>query len=358
MNNLLLYDAQLAALKSVNRLPQTYWKNYDTFENGFTGKALWLCNRTYYVGSFLNYSLRHVVSSIFLLLNNIFGFLPNRLIDAIYPINIINNRRHFVTPRIIDRILGEWVFHPIATYGMTKKNDGCVNEVFSKLLSKNQDLINPEREKIKFNYHINTAHSSKLNAFSTSAGGIVVFDKLVNEIKTSIEEKSITFANVKLASGETVRLELNDVKLDDVLAALIGHEITHIASRHSIVRLIIECIVSILFVICHFILSDKLSNCIENIANSIKNVIISFFSRKDEYEADVTGVYLAKSAGFNPLGAIYLQQFFKEIKFSIFLHKHAEVMFSHPYPGNRKRAIYSAITVIAQDALQQDARKL
>ena len=71
----------------------------------------------------------------------------------------------------------------------------------------------------------------------------------------------------------------------------------------------------------------------------------NLISRSHEYEADVTGVYFARQASFNPLGALLLQELFLRMDSpaSDFLHRHFEVLFTHPYGENRKRAIFAAI---------------
>ena len=67
----------------------------------------------------------------------------------------------------------------------------------------------------------------------------------------------------------------------------------------------------------------------------------------------MTGAYFADQAEYNPLGAIYLQEFFTKKSGSLaILHKHFEFLYTHPYAENRKRALFAAISEFAPESLR------
>ncbi len=86
-----------------------------------------------------------------------------------------------------------------------------------------------------------------------------------------------------------------------------------------------------------------------------KKLISLFQSKRHEYEADITGMHFASQAEFNPLGALYLQEFLNQQSQQSgldFLHKNFEFMFTHPYGEKRKQAIAAALKIIHPNALQ------
>jgi len=176
--------------------------------------------------------------------------------------------------------------------------------------------------------------------------------------------------------------------MEDALAALMGHEMTHVASRHSIAALTSRLIRSVLLTVGRFFLVQSLKRADKEyeelskrahydihakirleqkerfyevlnevfawIEERVKSMANLFGSRKNEYEADVTGAYFASQAKYNPLGALYLQEVLGRGHGDVqnFLHKHLEFLFTHPYKENRKRALFAAISEIAPQALK------
>lgn len=303
-----------------------------------------------------------------------------RFVDSIYGVNPINNQRHLVlVPRNIEKFLGKWVFYPITTLGFIKDTDKNVDAIFEQLLETNRELLNPSDEDTQFDYQIQTIDSGQVNAFATPGGGMVVFTGIIDSLRRSIENKKITHAAVQTADGREALVDLSDVTLEDTLAALIGHEMTHVASRHSMAGMTIKFLLTVILSVGRYALvqylkaSDeeykalsqitnltdgekqrlkdkeasykRLSSLFEWIQDKAEGLSHLFHSRTNEYEADVTGAYLAQRAGYNPLGAIYLQEFLtrREGDLMGWFHKNCEFMFTHPHGENRKRALHAAI---------------
>lgn len=328
------------------------------------------------------------------------GWAVRPVLDVVYPINPINGDRHFVgISRGVEKVLGDYIFYPLASRGMRKTNEllpgtdkriaDKVDGVLTRLKGANEELLNPKGE-TPFDYRVKTIRSSKINAFAVPAGGMVVFSQIVREIDGAIRSKAIKQATVEFADGSKAAVDLSSVKTEDVLAALMGHEMTHVASRHSMVAIFGILIRSVVLSVGRFVLigylktldkeyqelsnkpeSERTSSEVDDLENKealytalndvfawleekFKDLVGLFNSRKNEYEADVTGAYFSKQAGFNPLGALYLQEVLSQEKGGIMdtIHKYLEFMFTHPYGENRKRALFAAIQEIDPKALK------
>jgi hypothetical protein len=263
-----------------------------------------------------------------------------------------------------------------------------VNNVVQRLNQNNQELLNPSSETTKFEYRAKTMLSSSVNAFAVPAGGIVVFSQMVKELHGAIISNEVQESCIQFADGSHVKVDLRGVTLDDVLAALIGHEMTHAASRHSFVSICVGLIKSILLNIGRGLLihqlqkldqgyqhlkqksPDQLSpseqaelqskqafyNALEGIFAWVQEhfeFLEKLFQRREnEYEADVTGAYFTHQAQLNPLGAIYLREYLSKRDPFGFLHQHLEFLYTHPYGENRKRALFASIAEFAPQNLQ------
>lgn len=365
------------------------------------GKALWCYSKAYNGISAVSHGLDVISSAVSKVGECTIGWAMRPLLDLIYPINPINGNRHFVgISRNIEKMLGDWVFYPLVTSGMRDTHEllpgtneriaDKVESVLVRLRGSNEELLNPADEETKFDYRVKTVHSSQVNAFAVPAGGMVVFTQLVKEIDAAIKSRVITETTVEFADGSKARVDLSGVKLEDALAALMGHEMTHAASRHSIVAIFGNLVRTIVLSVGRIALvlylksTDKeyqaltqkpayqlqeheraalankerlystLNDVFAWVEEQAKKLTSLFNSRKNEYEADVTGTYFAYQADYNPLGAIYLQEVLNQNKngLSDWMHKNLEFLYTHPYGENRKRAIFAAISEVAPQRLK------
>lgn len=404
-----LYQAQSSSKQvfGTNLFP-SYTTDYLQTQEGVKGKLLWICDKAHNGFTLLDQGLEALASGVGSVVSNILGSsLLKPVTDVICPINPINQHRHFVgISRGIEKMLGDWLLYPLVTSGMQQTQECLpgtkqaiadrVNHVFEHLKVANQDLLNPKDEKTQFNYRIQTIRSSEVNAFAVAGGGMVVFSQLVKELDGALKSNAIKEATVQFEDGSKATVDLTGVTLDDVLAALLGHEMTHSASRHSIVSIVGNAMRSILLAVGRFALLiylksvdkeyqaltqkpeaqrseaekaaleskenfyAKLNDIFAWIEDKIGGLLALFHSRKHEYEADVTGTYFTKKAGFNPLGAIYLQELFMKTNsnsISQWLHQHLEFLFTHPWGENRKRAIFAAIHEIDPQVLKNHTTK-
>lgn len=114
---------------------------------------------------------------------------------------------------------------------------------------------------------------------------------------------------------------------DDELAAVVGHEVGHVAARHSVKRL--QAVLGYQLLAGIALNATGQEQVLEAV-DVVFNVVVLGYSRKDEYLADKLGVKYAKLAGFNPQGMVtFFQKLKKESKSSgldlVFLSSHPPV---------------------------------
>ncbi|MCX6987090.1 MAG: M48 family metalloprotease [Chlamydiae bacterium] len=346
-------------------------------------EGLWMQDKAYDVSC--------VIDSIWSRCNGAASFVAdqldlqnNTLVNTICPINIVNGKRHFfMIPRSVEKCMGS-IFTAIEDRGALSTYEIMpgtldvsisqkVDEVFQRVVRENQAFLNPENEPTGFNYHIRTIQSNSTNAFALPAGAIRIYSQIIKEIAGAIGSKTIKDAEVKFADESIISVDLSGVTLDDVLAALIGHELTHVASRHAAQRPVVKAVVTVLcgLVLSHLLPSqllialcagyaigewntDDLAELLDYLTDKVTELTLLFQSRLCEYEADVTGAYFAKRAGYNPLGALYLSEVMTGFRTSIQneVDRASEPLRTHPAHINRKRAVFAAIASFASDVIR------
>lgn len=101
---------------------------------------------------------------------------------------------------------------------------------------------------------------------------------------------------------------LMEVTTDDELACILGHEIGHIAARHSVKKL--QAVMGYQIII-GIALGVSGRQSIARAMGIVFNLMSLGYSRQDEFLADKLGVRYAKRAGFNPSGMV---TFFEKLK--------------------------------------------
>lgn len=95
---------------------------------------------------------------------------------------------------------------------------------------------------------------------------------------------------------------LDGLKTDDALAAVLGHEIAHVAKRHSIKEY--EKAMSAAILIQLGLMAVKASDDMQTVTGVAFNIMRNGRSRKDENQADEFGVKYMHAAGYNPKGML------------------------------------------------------
>lgn len=138
-----------------------------------------------------------------------------------------------------------------------------------------------DRQDLKYDFKV--IQSKDINALSTPGGHVYV--------NTGLLEK----AN------------------DDELAAVIAHEVGHIAARHAVqsmqTNMAYSLVAGLVFA------NVKSSDQVQQGASVALNLIMLGYSREDEFEADKLGVKYAYRAGFDPEGMVtFLEKLQQENK--------------------------------------------
>lgn len=133
-----------------------------------------------------------------------------------------------------------------------------------------------DRQDLK--YYFNIVKDKEFNAFAIPGGNVYVNSGLIES------------AN------------------DDELAAVIAHEVGHIAARHSVKRL--QVVLGYQLIASIALGASNQGQLVEAV-DVVFNVVSLGYSRKDEYLADRLGIKYSKAAGFNPQGMV---TFFQKLK--------------------------------------------
>jgi len=390
-----LYQAQARSNQSVHT---HYLNRYDLTDLKWS-KPIYLINNALYDSARLASQVITVITYPIFLSASFFTWAASPILspfkNTFFPTNHINGKRKFhLIPRKIEEVLGKYLFYPAVTAGLRVSRDFLKNEdrtidsvvqrVFEKLKHDNKSLLNPDKDH-SFEYQVQTLASNSYNAFAVPGGNLAVFSKLVYDLDIAIKSGGMKELEIDLPNGKKATIDLSSVTLEDVVAALLGHEMTHIASRHSM-----SCMYKNLlalpatglssFLIHNYLkpkdpeykelinkvirteedekklskIEKKYQASYEIIAKAISYISNLFSlsrSRENEYEADVTGTYFSAQAGFNPLGALFLQKFLLDSQPSGFLQKYFEFNYTHPSTDNRLVAIFAAISEIAPGML-------
>ena len=128
---------------------------------------------------------------------------------------------------------------------------------------------------------------------------------------------------------------------EDEIAAVIGHEIAHVAFRHGNKRMSQAIGIALGGVILNTAMRDK-SKSDRTLASGAYGIgstvgVALPFSRTQEREADYRGLFYSAMAGFDPRGAI---SFWKKMQ-SQSKRKIPQFLSTHPNPGNRIQFLQS-----------------
>ncbi len=396
-----LYEAQKISSEVVNPpLFLQFDKKFTESQEGLTYAAIQVYSGLYSTVSVINSGLKGLISAIIYVASMIFELIKpaiEPILNAVFPINPVNGERHFIgVPRSWELSLGKLLYDSMTAqyvevgshYG--NQMEKTVSDVFHQIERSNSEILNPAKEEIKFDYHVKTVHSNQVNAFAMMGGGMVIFSKLVEDIRNALKNNEIQTTTIEFADGSIATVDLTRLTEEDVLAGLVGHEVTHVASRHSVFSLLGAVIRQIVLFIARFFLIhslksndqeyqalvnkpshertfheqyllqkkeedyDRVNSWIAWISHKLNAVLGLSYSKMHEYEADITGLYMSSKAGYNPLGAIYLQEVLgkghKEGYLDL-VHRNFEFLFTHPHRNNRERSLFAGLQKLCPNAL-------
>jgi|GEM_PF-3043034 len=290
-------------------------------------------NRTFDLASSITNKVYSVVRAIF---DRIFA-----LYNFILPKNFFTGSRElWYLPVWAEKLIGNSLYSSTcaSTGGVMH---GSVYQERVEIILGNISQV-AQRPDARFDYEIQILDSDEINAWALPGGKLAINRGLIEAVD-----------GLDLSIRE-------EVSHEDVLAAVIGHEIAHSAIGHTRKRIEKTLIVQVALLIGKVVAdvfigraeerarSDKRVEELQGYRKLIK-VAHNFFSRQAfklymlmnsrsaEYEADEYGIKFAFDAGYNVLGALDLQQLFirNHPRPSGCLGKFKEWLSTHPNPQSR-----------------------
>lgn len=184
-----------------------------------------------------------------------------------------------------------------------------------------------------------------------------VADAIVREIPASYQQATAQWQVVLFASDQINAFALpggrigvytglfKAVKDQDQLAAVLGHEVSHVLARHSNERLSQGQLANLGMTAADIALSDSSARAPAMAALGLgaQVGVLLPYSRIQESEADVLGLQLMAAAGFNPQKAINLWQ---NMAASSNGKKPPELLSTHPSDKNRIKEIESQLAAV------------
>ena len=287
-----------------------------------------------------------------------------QILNFVAPKNPVSlSRQVRIIPRCLEKLLGSIYFKELCPLRqtITRYDDDphdyrtTVKEIGTKLVDK------CDVSDLDFKFRV--IRDDRANAFCLPGGKIAITTSLLNRIYNL-----------------SITPECNS-KFEDLVAAVLAHEITHACASHSVTRSELCILLLIIGKICKFVVqlfinqkmqenvykknyetieeknyaikkANKNANFINEIVNVIfesfwsmtRSLITSWLSRQDEYQADCNALRYMKKVNYNPRAMVDLQNMFAEIedehkiftKYS-FMDKVASWLASHPRSEDRAK---------------------
>ena len=134
-----------------------------------------------------------------------------------------------------------------------------------------------ERQDIEYVFNVVDA-PDQINAFAIPGGWVYIFTGLLKQMQTEAE-----------------------------LAAVLAHEVAHIAERHSMEQLTRQFGFNLVL---SAVLGEEAAAWQAILAQASSGLVMLRFSRDDERQADELGVQYMYAAGYNPEGMVHLLELF------------------------------------------------
>jgi len=176
----------------------------------------------------------------------------------------------------------------------------------------------------KYKLSQNTAQIERVNSIGRRIAAVSDRQDLKYHFKV-LENKDI---NALSTPGGYVYVNtgLLDKADDDELAAVIGHEVGHIAARHAVQAIDANKWISGGMILATILIKSDNKKAVMEGASMALDVIMKGYSREDEFEADKLGVRYAYYAGFDPNGAVTfmekLRQAGKDDRIAVYFSTH------------------------------------
>lgn len=118
------------------------------------------------------------------------------------------------------------------------------------------------------------------------------------------------------------------------LAAVLGHEVAHVAQKHNVAALERQLGASVLLEVASIAIGGTAGDVAKGAGELVAGMMQLKYSRNAEYEADHFGMTYMERAGYNPYGMVELLSSLKEMSGSGG-SRLGEMLSTHPLPDNR-----------------------
>ncbi|MBU1044121.1 MAG: M48 family metalloprotease [Candidatus Omnitrophica bacterium] len=180
-----------------------------------------------------------------------------------------------------------------------------VNQIGQKLVEVN------DRKEINYYFKVLESKKDEINAFALPGGYVYIFRALWDEISDN----------------------------DAQIAAVLSHEIAHIAARHSVKRMQSAVGANVMSIL--ILGSNNMDQYSKRKAIVGINELILSYSRKDEIEADVLATKYLERAGYNTSGVTTVLDVLEKTQRDKPIR--ASHWRTHPYIAERKKAVNQEI---------------
>lgn len=226
---------------------------------------------------------------------------------------------------------------------------GCVT-IYNPATQRNETLLIDTASEVSLGKDLDTQVSKKysilrdpmmqtrLDAIGSRAAAVSDRQDLTYHFKIIKDEQLNAFA---IPGGFIyVNSGLMNVANDDELAFVVGHEIGHVAARHSVKRMQAGLGYQIIMSIA---LGVSRKTSMANAMNIVYDLVNKGYSRQDELLADKLAVRYMRRSGFNPHAAVTFFEKLKKESNSRGAHYNPVFLSSHPAIEERIRNIYYEI---------------
>lgn len=236
------------------------------------------------------------------------GFISFTVLSYFFLIPEIADYGARVLPVSYEEKLGNQLYERVINdYSVDTPKTEAINNFF-RLLHVNSE----------YKVRITVVNNPEVNAFALPGGNIVVYDSIL-KVMTGYEQ----------------------------LAALLGHEYSHVALKHN-TRGIFRNLSAYLFLSILFNDINGISGVVLNNAENLKSLQ---FSRKLEEEADKEGLKFLIRNSINPQGMVQLMEHLKKLSQSL----NVELISTHPVPETRIRYVKALIASSRYKVKQHDS---
>ncbi|MBS3903114.1 MAG: M48 family metalloprotease [Anaplasmataceae bacterium] len=204
--------------------------------------------------------------------------------DSVCPRNPLTEKRQFhIIPEWLEIAYGGYNYRHI----IDDKGGEWNNTSYQKMTAKIFNKMIPHTGRAHLPWELKLVDTSTVNAWTTASG-----------------KMAIHRAFIERAVKETKTYGLGSIKIEDKLAAIIGHEASHVAARHTVEEFELSLLINVLLAPFLGILEEV----------ELLSALLFFhpYSRLQEFEADRLGMKLMHKTGYDPKAAIWVQHFLKD----------------------------------------------